>query len=165
MKGRELQEITQRGSRNPRPPDALAFCLQYSAKVSSARFVSETDFCSFAILMAAQNEASIWVSSAPTVARKTPRSRCSSAHQKRSSDLSTRASASSTARRASGVRSARYKASAFDASQNDTARVKPFSRKSLIPRSIHGIPSTVSPEALRAQPRRMDPIDSQYTKL
>ena len=29
----------------------------------------------------------------------------------------------------------------------------PFARKSLIPRSIHGIPSAVSPEALRAQPR------------
>src|SRR5262249_34270908 len=35
------------------------------AEVPSARFSSETDFCSFAILMAAQNEASIRFSSAP----------------------------------------------------------------------------------------------------
>src|ERR1700757_2030526 len=55
-----LQEASrERGSRNPRPPDTLAFCLRYSAQVASARFSSETDFCSFAILMAAQNEASI----------------------------------------------------------------------------------------------------------
>jgi hypothetical protein len=33
----------------------------------------EIDFCSFAMLMAAQNEASICVPSAPTAARNTPR--------------------------------------------------------------------------------------------
>ena len=38
--------------------------------------------------MASQNEASIWVSSAPIAVRNTPRSRCSSAHHQRSSDLS-----------------------------------------------------------------------------
>ena len=52
----------QRGSRNSRPPDAFAFCLRYSAKVASARFSSETDFCSRAVLMASQNEVSICVS-------------------------------------------------------------------------------------------------------
>jgi hypothetical protein len=56
--------------------------------------VSEIDFCSFATLMASQNEASIWVSSVPIAARNTPRSRCSSAHHQRSPDLSTTASAS-----------------------------------------------------------------------
>src|SRR5271166_1923713 len=71
----------QRGSRNPRPPDPLAFWRRYSAEVASARFASETDFCSFAVLIAAPNEASIWFSSAPRAARNTPRSRCSSAHQ------------------------------------------------------------------------------------
>src|SRR5262249_44973872 len=58
-----------RGSGNLRPADALAFWRWYSAWVASARFSSETDFCSFAILMAAQNEASIWASSAPRTAR------------------------------------------------------------------------------------------------
>ena len=67
--------------------------------------------------MASQNEASIWVSSAPIAARNTPRSRCSSAHHQRSSDLSTSASASFIASRASEVRSARCKASAFSASK------------------------------------------------
>src|SRR5262249_13959308 len=38
----------------------------------------------FAVLMAAQNEASILVSSAPTAARNAPRSLCSSAHHQRS---------------------------------------------------------------------------------
>jgi hypothetical protein len=57
----------------------LAFCLRYSSWVASARFCSETDFCSFAILMASQNEASILVSSALIAARNTPRRRCSSA--------------------------------------------------------------------------------------
>jgi hypothetical protein len=33
----------QRGSRNPRPPDPLAFWRQYSAQVASARFPSDTD--------------------------------------------------------------------------------------------------------------------------
>jgi hypothetical protein len=42
----------QRGSRNPRSPDPLAFWRPYSAQVSSARFSSETDLYSFAILMA-----------------------------------------------------------------------------------------------------------------
>ena len=65
--------------------------------------------------MASQNEASIWVSSAPIAVRNTPRSRCSSAHHQRSSDLSTSASASFIASRASEVRSARCKASAFSA--------------------------------------------------
>ena len=41
-----------------------------------ARFASEIDFCSFAVLMAAQNDASIWVSSALKAVRNTPRSRC-----------------------------------------------------------------------------------------
>ncbi len=63
----------QRGSRNPRPPNPLAFWRRYSAKVASACFSSETDFCSRAVLMAAQNEASIWVSSSRKVARNTPR--------------------------------------------------------------------------------------------
>jgi len=52
-------EWNQRGSRNPSPPDALAFCLRYSAKVPSARFSSETDLYSRAILIDSQNEASI----------------------------------------------------------------------------------------------------------
>jgi hypothetical protein len=55
------------------------FWRRYSAYVASARFSSETDFCSLAVSMAAQNEASILVSSAPIAARNTPRSRCSSA--------------------------------------------------------------------------------------
>ena len=63
--------------------------------------------------MASQNEASIWISSAPIAVRNTPRSRCSSAHHRRSSDLSTSVSASLIALRASEVRSARYNASAF----------------------------------------------------
>jgi hypothetical protein len=49
----------QRGSRNPRPPDPLAFWRRYSASVASARFSCEIDFCSLAILMAAWNETSI----------------------------------------------------------------------------------------------------------
>src|SRR6202022_796697 len=60
----------------------------------SMLFSNERDFCSFAVLMAAQNEASIWVSSASRAARNTPRSRYSSAHHQRSSDLSASASAS-----------------------------------------------------------------------
>src|SRR5215470_18450626 len=36
----------QRGSRNPRPSDPLAFWRRYSAYVASARFSSETAFCS-----------------------------------------------------------------------------------------------------------------------
>src|SRR5215469_2612115 len=51
----------QRDSRNPRPPDPLAFWRRYSAYVTSVRFSSETDFCSFAILKASANEASIWL--------------------------------------------------------------------------------------------------------
>jgi hypothetical protein len=35
------------------------------SQVPSVRFSNETDFCSFAILMASRNEASIWVSSGP----------------------------------------------------------------------------------------------------
>src|SRR5262245_60288199 len=35
---------------------------------------SETDFCPFAVLMAAQKEASIWASSVPIAARNTARS-------------------------------------------------------------------------------------------
>jgi hypothetical protein len=103
----------QRGSRNPRPSDAPAFWRRYSAKVASARVTSEIDFCSFAVLIAAQNEASICVSSAPIAARNTPRSRCSSADHQRSSDLSPNASASLIASRDSVVRPARCKTSAF----------------------------------------------------
>ena len=44
--------------------------------------------------MASENEASIWVSSAPIALRKTPLSRCSSQHQARSPDRSITASAS-----------------------------------------------------------------------
>jgi hypothetical protein len=102
----------QRGSRNPRPPNPLAFWRRYSVQVASARFSSETDFCSRAILMASQNEASIWGSSAPIAVRNTPRSRCSSTHHRRAPDLSTSASASFIASRASLVRFARWKASA-----------------------------------------------------
>ena len=40
------------GSRNLQAPETLAFCLRYSAKVLSARFSNEIDFCSRAILMA-----------------------------------------------------------------------------------------------------------------
>jgi hypothetical protein len=108
-------------------------------------------------MIASQNEASIWVSSAPIAARNTPRSRCSSAHQKRSSDLSAIASASLIASRASEVRSARCKASASSASKDGVSNVKPLARRSLIPCSIHAIPSAVSPKALRAQPRKMTP--------
>src|SRR5260221_13157267 len=155
----------QRGSRNLYSLDEFAFRLRYSARLASARFSSEIDFCSFAVLIASQNEPSIWVSSAPIAARNTPRSRCSSALHQRPSNLSATTSASRIASRASEVRSARCKASAFSASQNGTTSVEPFARKSLIPCSIHGIPSAVSPEALRARPRKMDPIASQYTKL
>src|SRR6266404_3758706 len=84
----------QRGSRNPRPPAALAFWRRYSAYVASARFSSETDFCACAILTASRNEASIWVSSAPIAARNTPRRRHGSADQLRGSNSSTSASAS-----------------------------------------------------------------------
>src|SRR5215470_7207358 len=115
MKGREPQEVYQRDSRNPRPPDPLAFWRRYSAYVASARFSNETDFCYFAVLMAAQNEASIWVSSPPIAARNTPRSRYSSAHHQRSSVLATSASASVIASRASDIWPARYNASAFSA--------------------------------------------------
>ena len=55
--------------------------------VASARFAREIDFCCFAVLMAAENEASIWVSSAPIAVKNTPRSRFISAHRQRSSDL------------------------------------------------------------------------------
>jgi hypothetical protein len=44
-------------------------------QVSWAPFSSEIDLCSFAVLMASQNETSIWVSSAPIAARNTPCSR------------------------------------------------------------------------------------------
>ena len=63
----------QSGSRIPRPPAPLVFFWRYSAQVASARFVSETDFCSLAILIASPNEASIWASSAPKAARNTAR--------------------------------------------------------------------------------------------
>jgi Domain of unknown function (DUF4158) len=89
------------------------FWRRYSAQVAWARLCSNTDFCSFAILTASQNEASIWASSAPIAARNTPRSRCSSAHQPRSPDLSTNVSASLIAPRASKVQSERCKASPF----------------------------------------------------
>src|SRR5260370_3127050 len=56
--------IYQRGSRIPRPPNVFVFWRRYAALVASARFASKTDFCSFAVLMAAQNEASILASSA-----------------------------------------------------------------------------------------------------
>ena len=63
-------------------PKILDFSMDERSGVGRGRrSASETDFCSFAILMASQNEASIWVSSAPIAARNTPRSRCSSAHQ------------------------------------------------------------------------------------
>jgi hypothetical protein len=63
--------------------------------------------------MAVVNDASIWISLAPTAARKTPWSRCSSADHQRSSTLSASAPASSIASRASRGRSARSKASPF----------------------------------------------------
>jgi|SRR5271157_5552411 len=46
-------------SRNPCPLTLSTFWLRYFASVASARFASEIDFCSFAILMASQNESSI----------------------------------------------------------------------------------------------------------
>src|SRR5215831_1179267 len=39
--------------------DPLAFWRRYSARVAFARFASETDFCSFTILVASLNDASI----------------------------------------------------------------------------------------------------------
>jgi hypothetical protein len=51
--------------------------------------------------------------SAPIAVRNTPRSRCSSAHHQRSSDLSASACASLIASRASEIRCAMYRASAF----------------------------------------------------
>jgi hypothetical protein len=152
--------IYQRGSRTPRPPDALAFCLRYSALVASARFSREIDFCCRAILMAAQKEASNWVSSAPKVARNNPRGRWSSAEYQRCSNLSASASASFIALRASEVRFARYNASAFSARNCGRDSRALVARQSLIFCSIHGTPSTVSPEALHAQPRQMAPIAS-----
>src|SRR5215469_8946536 len=61
------------------------------------------------------------------------------------------ASASLIASRASELRSARYKASAFQARRPGTPNTSPVARRSVSPRSIHGIPFAVSPEALRAQ--------------
>src|SRR5271165_5611057 len=65
--------------------------------------------------MASQKEASICVWSPPITARNTPRSRCSSAHHQRSSDLSTASSASVIASRASETRFAKNKASPLSA--------------------------------------------------
>ena len=91
--------------------------------------------------MASQNEASIWVSSAPKAARNTPRSRCSSAHQQRCSNLSTSASASLIASRASEVRSARCKASAFQCQEIWQAQTEPVARSLLFPaRSTEYLP-------------------------
>ena len=45
--------------RIPRPPDVVAFWRRYSAQVASARFSRETDLCSVAVLMAAQNKAQV----------------------------------------------------------------------------------------------------------
>src|SRR6516164_6825700 len=77
----DFQFDHQSGIRNPRPPDPLAFWRRYSAHVASARFSSETDFCSFAILMALPNEASMRVSSAPIAARNA-REACAGQHSK-----------------------------------------------------------------------------------
>ena len=48
----------------PRPPRFL------KPGFPSARFCSETDFCPFAVLIAARMEVSIWVSSAPIAREK-----------------------------------------------------------------------------------------------
>jgi hypothetical protein len=45
--GRELEEV-RRESRNP-CPNAPQFRQRYSVQVASARFVSEVDFCCFAM--------------------------------------------------------------------------------------------------------------------
>src|SRR5258707_4941096 len=111
--------------------------------------------------MAAQNEASIRASTAPKVARNTPRSRCSSALHQRPSNLSASASASLIASRASEERCAKCKASALSARNSGTISVEPVARVSSIPSSINEMPSAVSPEALRAQPRRTSPPGSQ----
>src|SRR5258707_3170483 len=63
----------QRGSRNLYSLDEFAFRLRYSARLASARFSSEIDFCSFAVLIASQNEPSIWVSSRHRSPRETHR--------------------------------------------------------------------------------------------
>jgi hypothetical protein len=49
-----VESSYQRGSRNPGPPDPLAFWRRYSAYVPSARFSSETDFCSRAVVCGLQ---------------------------------------------------------------------------------------------------------------
>ena len=77
----------------PRPPRFL------KPGFPSARFCSETDFCPFAVLIAAQMEVSIWVSSAPIAERNILRSRCNSASQLRPPDRSTSATASLIASR------------------------------------------------------------------
>ena len=58
----------------------------------------------------------------------------------------------------------RYKASAFSARKRGIQESS-LARWVRIPSSIHERPSAVSPEALRAQPRNMDPITSQYGKF
>src|SRR5271165_5062764 len=83
--------------------------------------------------MAAHNEASIWVSSAPKVARNTPRSRCSSEKYQRCSNLSATACASFIASRASEVRFARCNASALSARNCGRDSTEPVARASLIP--------------------------------
>jgi hypothetical protein len=77
--------------------------------VISARVASEVDFCCFAVLMAARNEASICGSSTSVVMRNTPRSRCISAHHQRSPDVPASFSASFIVSSASEVRSAKCK--------------------------------------------------------
>jgi hypothetical protein len=132
------------GSRNqaPKRPD---FRRRYSAWLASARAASEMDFWSFAILMASRNAVSISVLSATIAARNTPRSRSSSAHHQRASDVAANVSASRIASRASMVRSARCKASAFSASQYGTSSSDSVVDLYLNRRLLHLIRGLISP--------------------
>jgi hypothetical protein len=101
--------------------------------------------------MAAENEVSFCVSSAPNVARNTPRSRCSSAHQLRRSVISTSASASSIASRASELRFSKCKASAFSARRNGRSRIAP-------PDALLDPPCLAPGRGLARQSRFAEPI-------
>jgi hypothetical protein len=71
------------------------------------------------------------------------------------------ASALLIASRASEARFPRCKDSAFNASNNGMSSIAPVARQSPIASSIQEVPSAISPEALRAQPRRTAPRGSQ----
>ena len=164
-KARALQEITKEAVGIHVLLTRSLFGGGIPRRLLRTRFSSETDFCSFAILIASQNEAPIWASSAASAAKNTPRSRCSSAHQQRSSDVTTKASASLIASRASEYDPQGTKLRPLMLRNIGTIHIDPFARHSAIPFSIHERPSAALPEALRAQPRRTFPPASHIAKF